>query len=288
MNSVKPIDLGDIRIGEGRLVVVAGPCVLESLELALQVAEFARNLCAKLGFPYIFKASFDKANRTSIHSFRGPGLEKGLSWLERVKKTCSVPILTDIHEPYQAEPAAEVADILQIPAFLCRQTDLLVAAARTGRVLNIKKAQFLAPEDMKSVVEKCLEAGNERVILCERGNFFGYHQLVVDMRSLPLMRSLGYPVMFDATHSVQMPGGAGNASGGDRRFALPLARAAVGIGIDALFLETHPDPSNAKSDGPNMIPLNRLEGFLEKIRILDDLVKGPLGLTDLDWTKEEG
>jgi 2-dehydro-3-deoxyphosphooctonate aldolase (KDO 8-P synthase) len=236
-----------------------------------------------LGIGYIFKASFDKANRTSVSSYRGPGLERGLEQLAEIRRYLGVPVLTDIHEPSQAAPAAEVVDVLQIPAFLCRQTDLLVAAARTGRPLNIKKAQFLAPEDMASVAGKCREAGNDNLILCERGSSFGYRNLVVDFRSLPVMRELGYPVMFDATHSVQAPGGLGDASGGDRRFVRPLARAAVAAGIDALFLEVHPDPDRARSDGPNMVPLRSLRPLLEELLLLDDLVKGKIGAAELDW-----
>lgn len=282
------IRVGNVEFGSGRLVLVAGPCVLESLELGLEIAETVRALCDELGFGYVFKSSFDKANRTSIASYRGPGIELGLEWLEKIKKQAGVPVLTDIHEAAQAPVAAEVVDILQIPAFLCRQTDLLVAAARTGRVLNVKKAQFMAPEDMAAVLSKCLEAGNERVILCERGTSFGYHQLVVDMRSLVVMRALGAPVMFDATHSVQTPGGKGTTSGGDRRFVLPLARAAAAVGIDSLFLEVHPDPDRAKSDGPNMVPLKGLRAFLQQIRTLDDAVKENIGITDLEWVVKSG
>jgi 2-dehydro-3-deoxyphosphooctonate aldolase (KDO 8-P synthase) len=282
------IRVGNVEFGSGRLVLVAGPCVLESLELGLEIAETVRALCDELGFGYVFKSSFDKANRTSIASYRGPGIELGLEWLEKIKKQAGVPVLTDIHEAAQAPVAAEVVDILQIPAFLCRQTDLLVAAARTGRVLNVKKAQFMAPEDMAAVLSKCLEAGNERVILCERGTSFGYHQLVVDMRSLVVMRALGAPVMFDATHSVQTPGGKGTMSGGDRRFVLPLARAAAAVGIDSLFLEVHPDPDRAKSDGPNMVPLKGLRAFLQQIRTLDDAVKENIGITDLEWVVKSG
>jgi 2-dehydro-3-deoxyphosphooctonate aldolase (KDO 8-P synthase) len=283
---IHPVSVGSISIGGGPLVVVAGPCVLESETMALETARRAQDICRILGLPYIFKASFDKANRTSIHSFRGPGLDEGLAILERIKTTLGCPVLTDIHEAWQAEPVAAVADVLQIPAFLCRQTDLLVAAARTGRAMNVKKAQFLSPQDMASVVEKCREAGNDAVILCERGTTFGYRQLVVDFRSLPLMRALGCPVMFDATHSVQMPGGAGSASGGDRRFVLPLARAALSLGIDALFLETHPDPEGAKSDGPNMVPLDRLKELLEELALLDGFVRDRLGPVRLDWAGE--
>ncbi len=262
---VKSFSAGKVLFGDGGLVLVAGPCVLEDRETALSIAREVSGICGRLGIPYVFKASFDKANRTSIHSFRGPGLEKGLQWLAEVKESVGCPVLTDIHLPGQAERAAEVVDIIQIPAFLCRQTDLVVAAAATGRAVNIKKGQFLAPVDMGQAVSKCLEAGNDKVILCERGSTFGYGQLVVDMRSLAIMRSLGYPVMFDATHSVQMPGAQGTSSGGDRRFVPVLARAAAAAGIDALFLETHPDPDAAKSDGPNMVSLDSLENLLRKV-----------------------
>lgn len=282
---IRPVPIGADLVGDSPLVIVAGPCVLEGEEVALETGRRAKAICSRLGLPYVFKASFDKANRTSIRSFRGPGLEEGLALLEKIKKELGCPVLTDIHEAWQAAPVAEVADVLQIPAFLCRQTDLLVAAARTGRPLNVKKAQFLAPEDMKSVVEKCREAGNDKVILCERGTTFGYRQLVVDFRSLPLMRELGCPVMFDATHSVQTPGGQGSSSGGDRRFVLPLARAAVSLGIDALFLETHPDPDSAKSDGPNMVPLDRLEALLEELVAIDNVVRR-LGPVRLGWAGE--
>lgn len=276
------VDIGPFRMGDGPVVIVAGPCVLESLDLALRVAAQAKEICDDLGLPYIFKSSFDKANRTSINSFRGPGLEKGLQWLARVKEDLGVPVLTDIHLPDQAEVAADVVDVLQIPAFLCRQTDLVVAAAKTGKPVNIKKAQFLSPYDMAPVVEKCRAVGNGKAILCERGSAFGYRELVVDMRSIPIMRSLGCPVMFDATHSVQMPGGRGSSSGGDRRFVRPLARAALSIGIDSLFLEVHPDPDSALSDGPNMIPLGELRAFLSEVKEIDDLVKGSIGLCLLE------
>ncbi len=255
----------DFTIGDGNLTLMAGPCSLESLELGMEIARTMKDICAERGVHYIFKASFDKANRTSTHSWRGPGIVRGLEELARIKKELSVPIVTDIHEHWQAEEAGNVADVLQIPAFLCRQTDLLVSAAMTGKILNIKKAQFLAPEDMKNVVEKCREAGNDRVLLCERGTTMGYHQLVVDMRSLTTMRELGCPVVFDATHSVQKPGALGGASGGDRSMALPLARAAAAVGIDALFVETHPNPEAAKSDGPNMIPLSDMGAFLDQV-----------------------
>ena len=276
------VDIGPFCMGDGPVVIVAGPCVLESLDLALRVAAQAKEICDDLGLPYIFKSSFDKANRTSINSFRGPGLEKGLQWLARVKEDLGVPVLTDIHLPDQAEVAADVVDVLQIPAFLCRQTDLVVAAAKTGKPVNIKKAQFLSPYDMVPVVEKCRAVGNDKAILCERGSAFGYRELVVDMRSIPIMRSLGCPVMFDATHSVQMPGGRGSSSGGDRRFVRPLARAALSIGIDSLFLEVHPDPDSALSDGPNMLPLGELRAFLREVKEIDELVKGSIGLCLLE------
>ncbi|MCF4150663.1 3-deoxy-8-phosphooctulonate synthase [Dethiosulfovibrio sp. F2B] len=280
---VTEIEIGKVRIGDGPLAVIAGPCSLESLELSMETGKRIKEICEELGLNYIFKASYDKANRTSIHSYRGPGLEKGLRWLSEIKETLGVPVITDIHEPWQAAPVAEVADVLQIPAFLCRQTDLLVAASKTGKPLNIKKGQFMSPYDMKAVVSKCSEAGNDKVMLCERGTTMGYGQLVVDMRSLPIMRSMGCPVVFDATHSVQMPGGRGDTSGGDRRFVPALARAAVGLGIDALFLEVHPNPDEALSDGPNMVPLDRLKDILTGIKALDDLVKSDLGIFSLGW-----
>ena len=271
---VKTFNAGNVIFGDGRLVLVAGPCVMESREMALDIASRVSEICSRLGIQYVFKSSFDKANRTSIHSFRGPGLEKGLEWLSEIRSATGCPVLTDIHLPEQAAIAAEVVDILQIPAFLCRQTDLVVAAAETGKVVNIKKGQFLAPADMGQAVSKCLEAGNDKVVLCERGSSFGYGQLVVDMRSLFIMRSLGYPVMFDATHSVQMPGAQGTSSGGDRRFVPVLARAAAAAGIDALFIETHPDPDSAKSDGPNMVSLDALEPLLEKILAIHTAASG--------------
>ena len=256
----------DLSIGDGcPLTLIAGPCVIESEDFTLKMADQIHQICDRLGIPLIFKSSFDKANRTSINSFRGQRLETGLGILQRVKDEVGVPILTDIHESYQAAIVAEVADILQIPAFLCRQTDLLLAAAATGRVVNVKKGQFLAPWDMKSVVRKLEAAGTKRILLTERGTSFGYNTLVVDFRSLPQMRELGYPVVFDATHSVQMPGGQGDKSGGQRQFVPYLARAAAAIGIDALFMEVHENPEVAMSDGPNMIPLANLEQVLKSI-----------------------
>ncbi len=252
-------------IGDGSLAVIAGPCSLESQELGLRVAKFMKKLCDERNLLYVFKASFDKANRTSVHAWRGPGLEKGLEQLDEIKRIVGVPVLTDIHESYQAAPAGEVVDIVQIPAFLCRQTDLLVAAAKTGKIINIKKAQFLAPEDIIYAAAKCREAGNDNVIFCERGTSIGYHRLVVDMTGLVTMRNFGYPVMFDATHSTQRPGELGGASGGNYKLAFPLARAAAGVGIDAVFAETHPNPKEALSDGPNMIPLDKMEKFLDQV-----------------------
>ena len=252
-------------IGDGSLAVIAGPCSIESPELGLRVAKYMKRICDERGLFYIFKASFDKANRTSVHAWRGPGLEKGLEQLAEIKSMAGVPVLTDIHESTQAAPAGEVVDIIQIPAFLCRQTDLLVAAAKTGRIINIKKAQFLAPEDMIYAAAKCREAGNDNIMLCERGTTMGYHRLVVDMTGLVTMREFGYPVVFDATHSVQKPGGLGGASGGDYRLAFPLARAAAAVGIDAVFAETHPNPKEALSDGPNMIPIDQMGKFLDEI-----------------------
>ena len=283
---MKEFKVGSFSIGGELLTLIAGPCALESLELGLEIGEHVKALCEDLGLNYIFKASFDKANRTSIFSPRGPGIDTGLKWLAEIRSKLKVPILTDIHEPWQAKPVSEVVDVLQIPAFLCRQTDLLVAAAKTGRAINVKKAQFLSPWDMKSVLAKLFEAGNENVMLCERGTTMGYNQLVVDMRSLVIMRSLGVPVVFDATHSVQMPGGMGNSSGGDRRFTLPLARAAVSIGVDALFLEVHPHPEYAMSDGPNMVPLPLLKDFLSQIAAIDHVLRTAIKPVDLDWCEK--
>ncbi len=282
MTEIRKMNAGNVEIGGNRLAVLAGPCALESLELGLEIGAEMKRLCEKYGFGYIFKASYDKANRTSITSYRGPGLAKGLEQLAEIKEKLGVPVVTDIHEAWQALLVGEVADIVQIPAFLCRQTDLLVAAAKTGRVINIKKAQFMAPEDMKAVAAKCRETGNADVMLCERGTEFGYHELSVDMRSLAVMRSLGCPVCFDATHSVQKPGGSGNSSGGDRRFVLPLIRAALAIGIDALFMEVHPNPANAKSDGPNMIPLDKMDFVLSQIKEFDTTARR-IGFVQLDW-----
>ena len=252
--------------------LIAGPCVIESEEMVLSIAGKMKEITDRLGIPYTFKASFDKANRTSLSSFRGPGIDEGLRILKKVKDTYGLPVCTDIHEPWQAAPAAEVADILQIPAFLCRQTDLLVAAAKTGRCVNIKKAQFLAPWDMKNCVEKVRQSGNENVMLCERGTSFGYNTLVVDMTGLRVMKDFGVPVIFDATHSVQKPGGNGTSTGGNREFVEYLAKAAIAVGVDGLFMETHPDPDLAKSDGPNMVPLGEMEALLKKLILVYDAV----------------
>ncbi len=254
-------------------VLIAGPCVLESPERALMIGKRVKEITNRLGIPYVYKSSFDKANRSSIKSFRGPGLEEGLEILQAIKKELSVPVLTDIHEPEQAEPVAEVVDILQIPAFLCRQTDLLLAAAETGKVVNVKKGQFLAPWDMGKVIDKLLSTGNEKILLTERGVSFGYNNLVVDMTSLPVMRDFGYPVVFDATHSVQRPGARGESSGGDRGFVPYLSRAAAAVGIDALFMEVHDNPEEALSDGPNMLYLDDLEEVLREVLAIDALVK---------------
>ncbi|MGE4506382.1 MAG: 3-deoxy-8-phosphooctulonate synthase [Desulfovibrionaceae bacterium] len=254
--------------------VIAGPCVLESEDLAVAVATELAAVSSRLGVPLVFKSSFDKANRTSIASYRGPGMERGLSWLARAKVESGLPVVTDIHLPEQAAPVAEVADVLQIPAFLCRQTDLLVAAARTGRIVNIKKGQFLAPWDMKNAVGKVREAGGERIWLTERGASFGYNNLVVDMRSIPEMAAFGVPVVMDATHSVQLPGGKGECSGGQRQYVPVLARAAVAAGARGVFLEVHPDPDKALCDGPNSWPLDQVEPLLAQLQAIWSVVHG--------------
>lgn len=246
--------------------LIAGPCVIESEEQVLSIAAKMKEITGELGIPYTFKASFDKANRTSINSYRGPGIEEGLKILKKVKDTYNLPICTDIHEAWQAEKVAEVVDIIQIPAFLCRQTDLLVAAAKTGKCVNVKKAQFLAAWDMKNCVEKVRESGNDNVMLCERGTSFGYNTLVVDMTGLRVMKDFNVPVIFDATHSVQKPGGNGTSSGGNRQYVEYLAKAALAVGVDGLFMETHPEPDNAKSDGPNMVPLSEMKDLLMKLQ----------------------
>ncbi|GIV05238.1 MAG: 2-dehydro-3-deoxyphosphooctonate aldolase [Fimbriimonadales bacterium] len=262
---MQSVSVGDVVVGDGRLCLIAGPCVIESLELCQRVADTMTRLCQRLGMPYIFKASFDKANRTSHESFRGQGMEWGLEVLSRIRREFGVPVTTDIHESWQAEPTAQAVDLLQIPAFLCRQTDLLHAAARTGKPVNVKKGQFLAPWDAGNIVEKLRAFGAVGVLLTERGTSFGYNTLIVDMAGLPLMRRFGVPVVFDATHSVQRPGGAGKQSGGERSAIEPLARAAVAVGIDALFMETHPDPQHALSDAATQYPLEQMEPLLQRL-----------------------
>lgn len=248
-----------------RMTVIAGPCVIESEESAMFIAEKLCEIASRLDLNYYFKASYDKANRTSISSYRGPGIEEGIRILQRIKRTYGVKITTDIHEPWQAEKAAEAADMIQIPAFLCRQTDLLAAAAKTGKIINVKKAQFLAPWDMKNVVKKLEDSGNRNIMVCERGTSFGYNNLVVDMTGIIELKKLGYPVVMDATHSVQKPGGKGTSTGGNREYVEPLAKAAVAVGADALFFEVHPDPDRALSDGPNMVRLDEFEDMLRRI-----------------------
>jgi len=275
--SINPreITLGSLRLGGGNpLFLIAGPCVIESEVHVRSMAENIARIAADAGVPYIFKASYDKANRTSVTAFRGPGLRAGLRILGKIKKDLNLPILTDIHDAGQAAPAAEVADILQIPAFLARQTDLLLAAAATGRIVNVKKAQFLSPWDMGNVAEKVASSGNDKIILTERGASFGYNNLVVDMRSFPVLKNFGYPVVYDVTHSVQLPGGQGHASGGQPEFIEPLARAGVAAGIDGIFLETHEDPSSALSDGANALPLGQLPKLLSRLKQLSTLVCG--------------
>ncbi|MGE0773002.1 MAG: 3-deoxy-8-phosphooctulonate synthase [Cyclobacteriaceae bacterium] len=261
-----PVQITDaISLGGDQLVLFAGPCAAESYDICMEVGTAVKKMCEELGIAYVFKASFDKANRTSASSYRGPALEGGLDILSRVKKDLRIPIVTDVHESHQCAEVAEVADVLQIPAFLCRQTDLLVAAAKTGKAVKVKKGQFMAPGDMKYAVDKVRGEGNDKVFLTERGASFGYHNLVVDMRSLPIMRQFA-PVVFDVTHSVQQPGGMGGKSGGQREFAPFLARAAAAVGVDGFFIETHPNPEKALSDGPNMIPLKEMKDFLSMIK----------------------
>jgi 2-dehydro-3-deoxyphosphooctonate aldolase (KDO 8-P synthase) len=274
MIPTREIFVGSLRLGGSNpLFLIAGPCVIESEAHARMMAEKVSRIAADAGVPYIFKASYDKANRSSIKAFRGPGLNEGLRILGKIKAELRVPILTDIHDASQAAPAAEVADFLQIPAFLARQTDLLLAAAKTGRVINIKKAQFLSPWDMGNVAEKVASSGNHNIILTERGASFGYNNLVVDMRTFPVLKKFGYPVVYDVTHSVQLPGGQGHASGGQPEFIEPLARAGVAAGIDGVFLETHDNPAAALSDGPNALPLAQLPQLLVRLRELSTLVR---------------
>lgn len=270
----RKIAVGAVQIGGGLpLVVIAGPCVIESKDSALRHGAILKAAADRVGVPYIFKSSYDKANRSSLHSFRGPGLDNGLEILAAVKEKIGVPVLTDVHEIGQVERVKAVADILQIPAFLCRQTDFVLAVAKSGKVVNLKKGQFLAPWDMRNVVEKIRSVGNEQILLTERGASFGYNNLISDMRSLVVMRDSGYPVVFDATHSLQLPGGLGNASGGERKYIPALARAGVAADIDALFMEVHEDPEHALSDGPNSLMLKDFEGLLKTIKKIDAVVK---------------
>lgn len=263
----------NFEVGGGNLILLAGPCVLEGYERSLMIGRRAKNIADKLNIPYIFKASFDKANRSSIKSFRGPGLEEGLKILAKIKSELNCPIVTDIHESYQAEPVSKVADILQIPAFLCRQTDLLMSAAKTGKVVNVKKGQFLSANEMENVVTKLEESGTKKIMLTERGTTFGYNNLVVDMRNLATMKKYNYPVIFDGTHSVQLPGGDGTSSSGQHEFIPYLTRAAAAVGIDGLFLEVHDNPAEALSDGPNMVALDDLEDLLKKVLAIHEVVK---------------
>lgn len=268
------VKIGSFTVGAGhRPFLIAGPCVIESEQLVMDTAGRIAEITASLGMPFVFKSSFDKANRTSIKSFRGPGLEQGLAVLKKVKDQLRLPVLTDVHTEEQATEAGKVVDVVQIPAFLCRQTDLLIAAANTGRVVNVKKGQFLSPPEMANAVKKVEECGNRRIILTERGSSFGYNNLVVDMRSFPIMRAFGYPVVFDATHSVQLPGGGGTKSSGQREFVEPLACAAAGAGVDGFFMEVHPSPDEALSDGPNMVPLHQLKSLLERVLRICDAAK---------------
>ncbi len=274
----RTVRVGGVELGNDRpFGLIAGPCQMETLDHARRIAGHLAEICARREIPLIFKASYDKANRSSLSGQRGIGMERGLEYLARIRDDFGCPVLTDVHETGQCAPAAEVVDILQIPAFLSRQTDLLLAAGRTGKPINVKKGQFLAPWDMANVAAKIASTGNEDILLCERGTSFGYNMLVTDLRALPIMAATGYPVVFDATHSVQLPGGQGHASGGQREFVEPLARAALAIGAAALFIETHDDPDNAPSDGPNMVPLGQMDALLGRLKAIDDLAKGWAG-----------
>ena len=276
--SQKTVTLGKIRFANDRpFVLIAGPCVIESADLCLSVATRLKAVAAARKIPFIFKSSYDKANRSSVDSFRGPGLRKGLEILAMIKRKLNVPVLTDVHSVEDAMEAGKVVDVLQIPAFLCRQTDLLLAAARTGRVVNVKKGQFLSPWEMKNAVAKIESTGNRKILLTERGTTFGYNNLVVDMRGLAIMRTLGYPVVYDATHSVQLPGGKGTASGGQREFVAPLARAAAAVGVASVFMEVHPDPDKALSDGPNSVRLFDVPALLDELRAIDAVAKRSKG-----------
>jgi 2-dehydro-3-deoxyphosphooctonate aldolase (KDO 8-P synthase) len=286
---VKPVQIDHLSIGGGSLLLIAGPCVIESEDHAVGLARAIREIAARANVPFVFKASYDKANRTSLRSFRGPGLDEGLRILRRIRDEVGVPVLTDIHEPAHAAPVAEVAAVLQIPAFLCRQTDLLVAAARTGRVVNVKKGQFMAPDDMRHVIAKVTAAGNERVIVTERGATFGYNNLVVDMRAFPILRGFGYPVVYDVTHSLQLPGAGDGVTAGQAEFILPMASAGVAAGVDGVFMEVHERPAAAKSDAQNALRLDLLEPLLDRLKriqavVAEDVAAAP-GLADRQATR---
>lgn len=271
---MKEVRIGEIRIGKGNpLVLIAGPCVIENEEITFTTAQKLKEVCDRLGISLIFKSSFDKANRTSGSSFRGPGIDQGLKILSEVKKRFSIPVISDIHAVDEVKPASEVLDALQIPAFLCRQTDLILSSSRTGKPVNVKKGQFLAPWDVKHIIEKFTSTGNQNLLLTERGTSFGYNNLIVDFRGFSVIRSFGYPMLFDVTHSLQLPGGEGSSSGGQREFAPSLARAAVATGVDGFFIEVHPDPMKALSDASTMIPLNEIEGLLQQTKTLHDMVR---------------
>ena len=271
---MKEVRIGEIRIGKGNpLVLIAGPCVIENEEITFTTAQKLKEVCDRLGISLIFKSSFDKANRTSGSSFRGPGIDQGLKILSEVKKRFSIPVISDIHAVDEVRPASEVLDALQIPAFLCRQTDLIISSSRTGKPVNVKKGQFLAPWDVKHIIEKFTSTGNQNLLLTERGTSFGYNNLIVDFRGFSVIRSFGYPMLFDVTHSLQLPGGEGRSSGGQREYAPSLARAAVATGVDGLFIEVHPDPMKALSDASTMIPLNEIEGLLQQTKTLHDTVR---------------
>jgi 2-dehydro-3-deoxyphosphooctonate aldolase (KDO 8-P synthase) len=271
MNEVR---VGEIRIGKGNpLVLIAGPCVIENEEITFTTAKKLKEICDRLGISLIFKSSYDKANRTSGSSFRGLGIDQGLKILSDVKKKFSIPVISDIHSVEEVRPASEVLDALQIPAFLCRQTDLILSSSQTGKPVNVKKGQFLAPWDVKNIIEKFTSTGNQNLLITERGTSFGYNNLIVDFRGFPIIRSFGYPILFDVTHSLQLPGGQGSSSGGQREFAPPLARAAVAMGVDGLFLEVHPDPTQALSDASTMIPLQEIEGLLQQTKTIHDMMR---------------
>ncbi len=273
MTEMKSFNVENVTFGDGRLAFILGPCVVESAQHALFMAQEINDICRAVGVEFVYKSSFDKANRSSIESFRGGGMQFGLDVLAQVKAEIGVPVITDVHETWQVERVATVADMIQIPAFLCRQTDLLVASAQTGKAVNVKKGQFLSPWDAKNIVEKLQQAGSEKILLTERGASFGYNNLVVDLRSFPVMRSFGVPVVFDVTHSLQLPGGLGKATGGQAEYIEHFARAGVACGVDAVFMEVHDNPSVAPSDGPNQLPLNRLEKLLRKLKAIHELVK---------------